>query len=289
MKTNILALLGIGTMILLSLSCKKDDRGSGTKAVFSYIADGYLVNFTDFSQNAVEYSWDFGDQSESSTKANPVHVYKSKGEFLVSLTVKNGEQTSTFTDTVLIIGPNIKIDGDFTDWEYVEYSHTNPENEGGTLLAIKTFASAGYLNFYLEGTSNFNLEVIDLYLDADNNPAVGFNTWMYPAGSGADFLLEGNLNSASPAESTGSVFQHAGAPADWAWNEIASFTEAVKFSKMSTIEGKKAIEFSIKRDVLGTMKNQVNFAILEMNSGWTEVGRLPISQKPESKFLPFKL
>jgi len=289
MKTNILALIGIGTMILLSLSCQKDDQGSGTKAVFSYIADGYLVNFTDFSQNAVEYNWDFGDQSEPSTKSNPVHVYKSKGEFLVSLTVKNGEQTSTFIDTVLITGPNIKIDGNFTDWEYVEYSHTNPENEGGTLLAIKTFASAGYLNFYLEGTSDFNLAVIDLYLDSDNNPATGFNTWMYPAGSGAEFLMEGNLNSASPAESTGSVFQHAGAPTDWAWNEIASFTEAIKFSKMVTAGGKKAIEFSIKRDLLGTMKNQVNFAILEMNSGWTEVGRLPISQKPESKFLPLKL
>lgn len=85
------------------------------KAVFSYVGDGYKVNFTDYSANAKEYLWEFGDTT-TSTLTNPIHVYHSKGEFLAKLTVTNGQETNTFVDTVFVAGPNIKIDGDFTDW-----------------------------------------------------------------------------------------------------------------------------------------------------------------------------
>lgn len=284
MKKNKWILLSVALATLIIVSCKKDDTSNTTKAVFSYIADGYKVNFTNFSTNALEYTWDFGDQSTGSTMSNPMHVFTKKGQYLVSLTAKNQSVTSTFIDTVLIIGPNIKIDGDFTDWAYVEYTHENMAGTGGSLLAVKTFASAGYLNFYLEGTSDFALAVIDLYIDSDNDPETGLKSWMYPAGSGADFLCEGNFNPENPAESSGDIFAHVGPGNDWNWNSVFSFADMIKFSEIKNNNGRKAIEFSIKRTGLGTLSKFVNFAIVESDGGWSEIGAIPLDQTDTSKF-----
>lgn len=289
MKKNKLILFCIASTILITVSCKKSDPSSGTKAVFSYIADGFKVNFTNFSTNTSEYEWDFGDQSPVSTLSNPTHVFPQKGQYLVTLTAKNQNETKTFLDTVLIIGPNIKVDGDFTDWAYVDYTYENPAGKGGSLLAIKTFASGSNLNFYLEGTADLNLAVIDIYLDTDNNPETGLKSWMFPVASGADFLCEGNVDIASPDASAGNVFAHVGPGNDWAWNAVSSFSSMIKFSKISENNGRKAIEFSIKRQGLGTLKKYVNFAIIESNSGWTEIGAIPFDQTPESKFAQITL
>lgn len=284
MKKNYWILISMAITMLITVSCEKDDSSSGTKAVFSYIADGYKVSFTNFSSNATNYVWEFGDNSATSTLKSPTHVFTAKGQYLVTLTAKAGDVTSSFTDTVLIIGPNIKIDGDFTDWTYVGYTYQNAAGTGGTLLGVKTYASAGYLNFYLEGTADFSLTVMDLYLDTDNNPETGLKSWMFPAGSGADYLCEGSVPGG-----WGDVFAHVGPGNDWNWNGIYSFSEVFQFSAFKTVEGKKVVEFSIKRSALGAMSKKVNFGIVESNEGWTEVGWMPVTQTPESKFLTIVL
>ncbi len=270
---------------LPNLSCKKEkNNASGVKAVFSYVADGFKVNFTDYSTNAKEYFWEFGD-NDTSILANPIHVYHAKGEFLAKLTVKNGQETSTFIDTVFIAGPNIKIDDDFSDWTYVEYSSINEGGSGGTLLGVKTFASASSLNFYLEGTEDLNLAIIDIYLDADNKPATGFQYWAYPDGSGADYLFEGSV-----PDGWGDVFFHTGGDNDgWSWDAVSDFETMLKFSEMKDVDGKKAIEFSIKRDGLGTLKNYVNFAIQESTEGYSVIGSIPTPELTTSKFGQIKL
>src|SRR5690606_15036528 len=105
---------------------------------------------------------------------------------------KKGDIVSTFTDTVTVIGPNIKIDGDFSDWEHVEYTHINEGTSGGNLLAVKTFATRTYLNFLVEGTVDMTLARMQIHFDTDKNPATGYPAWQYPAGSGSDFKLEGS-------------------------------------------------------------------------------------------------
>ncbi|RZL99582.1 MAG: PKD domain-containing protein, partial [Pedobacter sp.] len=191
MNKNHYFLAGLVAIIMFA-SCKKDEASNSTKAVFSYVADGYKVNFTNFSTGATSFRWDFGDGSgETSTARSPQHVFTRKGDFLVSLIAKNGSDSSRFVDTVSIIGPNIRIDGDFSDWQYVGYTHENTGGNGGTLLAVKTFASSDMLNFYIEGTPAMNIALFDMYIDSDNNPATGFSTFLYPAGSGADYLAEG--------------------------------------------------------------------------------------------------
>jgi gliding motility-associated-like protein len=46
------------------------------------------VNFTDTSTNAVGWQWDFGDGG-TSTQKDPVHIYTARGNYTVTLTVRN--------------------------------------------------------------------------------------------------------------------------------------------------------------------------------------------------------
>ena len=286
MKKNILYICGILLTMLAVNSCKKNDgAGSGTKAVFSYVADGFNVNFTNFSQNASEYSWDFGDGSnETSTKKAPQHIFKSKGDFLVTLTAKQGSATSKFTDTVSIIGPNIKVDGDFSDWQYVDYSFTNTAPSGGTLLAVKTFASSTDVYFYLEGTPAMQFAILDIYLDADNNPKTGFNTSQYPLGSGADYLIEGSL-----VGGWGSLYAHSGDPLSFSFSPTFDIADVMHYSAIKSVNGNNVIEFSIKKDKLGSTKGYINYAIVESTSGYAQLGAMPANNTAASGFGAIKL
>ncbi len=284
MKKNNFYLPVLSILMFTFSSCKKDNAGNGTKAVFSYVADGYKVNFTNFSTNAITYSWQFGDGSgETSTSRSPQHIFTKKGDFLVSLTAKSGSDSSKFVDTVSIIGPNIKIDGDFSDWQYVAYSHENTGSGGGTLLAVKAVASPDMINFYLEGTQDMNIALFDMYIDADNNPATGFSTYLYPAGSGADYLCEG------PPDPNGAVYKHSGPPSGFSFSPVASFAEAMNFSAIKPVAGKKAIEFSIKKSIIGPLSGFVNFCFIELTSGYSDIGKIPEALTPASKFIAIPL
>ena len=73
-------------------------------AVFVYTVDGLTVNFTNNSENADSYYWDFGD-GNNSTEENPSHTYEDGGEYTVSLTATSdlcGDVT--FTQTITING-----------------------------------------------------------------------------------------------------------------------------------------------------------------------------------------
>jgi PKD repeat protein len=56
------------------------------------------VAFTNASQGATSYSWNFGDSSGSSA-TNPVHTYSNPGTYTVSLTAYNDEGSDTRTRT----------------------------------------------------------------------------------------------------------------------------------------------------------------------------------------------
>lgn len=57
-------------------------------SAFTYNVISRTVSFTNTSQNAVSYAWDFGDGSTSS-EVSPVHVYAEDGEYEVSLTANS--------------------------------------------------------------------------------------------------------------------------------------------------------------------------------------------------------
>jgi PKD repeat protein len=60
------------------------------------------VQFTDSSENATSWNWDFGD-GMNSTDQNPMHTYSTAGNYTVNLTASNGNGTnSTFANITVL-------------------------------------------------------------------------------------------------------------------------------------------------------------------------------------------
>ncbi len=72
-------------------------------ANFTYLANGNNVQFTDTSQFAHRWLWDFGD-GDTSHQVNPQHLYGSGGDYTVQLIVYNGCSSDTFNMNISITG-----------------------------------------------------------------------------------------------------------------------------------------------------------------------------------------
>lgn len=75
----------------------------------------------------------------------------------------------------------------------------------------------------------------------------------------------------------------------WSWDAFSTFDEMINFSEIKNADGKRAIEFSIKKEGLGVLKNYVNFAIQQSADGWSLIGSIPVRELPASKFGRVKL
>ncbi|MDI9394945.1 MAG: NosD domain-containing protein [Euryarchaeota archaeon] len=60
------------------------------------------VQFTDLSQNAVEWNWDFGDGT-SSPEQNPQHIYTAAGNYTVALKASNINGTASKTAVITVL------------------------------------------------------------------------------------------------------------------------------------------------------------------------------------------
>jgi PKD repeat protein len=74
---------------------------------FAVSTDNFLqVTFTNFSQNATTYAWEFGDGNTSAEK-DPVHTYAEAGQYAVKLTVSNAAgESATRTENLTITDPD---------------------------------------------------------------------------------------------------------------------------------------------------------------------------------------
>ncbi len=82
---------------------KISDCTTTPSASFTYNVEGNFVYFTNESENATSYSWNFGDNQltpSTSTDENPVFNYTAGGSYTVSLTVSNGCSTDTYSTTI---------------------------------------------------------------------------------------------------------------------------------------------------------------------------------------------
>ncbi len=70
-------------------------------ASFSFVANQTTVAFTNNSQNATTYSWNFGDGS-SSNEESPTHTYANPGTYTVSLATSNNCGTSIIEQTIIL-------------------------------------------------------------------------------------------------------------------------------------------------------------------------------------------
>ena len=109
------------------------------KADFEYAVDGLTVSFTDKSENAVSYKWDFGD-GETAKTASPTHEYLSGGSYTVKLTVANedGETDSKEASVTVQGGAAAAVKAFFTS-----ASQTDRAGKFGLTIDFDATASQG--------------------------------------------------------------------------------------------------------------------------------------------------
>ena len=101
-------------VMLFMISCEKEEPPVTTDdpiASFQFEVDGtnfLQVAFTNFSQNASDYSWDFGD-GNTSTDESPTHTYAAGGSYEVVLTATNGSESAQRSETIMITDPNSQL------------------------------------------------------------------------------------------------------------------------------------------------------------------------------------
>jgi PKD repeat protein len=116
MKKLILYLLPLAMVSVLLFGCEEDEEAKPEPlARFTAVADEdnpFLFTFTNDSENADTYSWDFGD-GNTSTEMSPSHTYAEKGDYSVTLTAtgEGGEATSTKDITVTGATPLMLLTG----------------------------------------------------------------------------------------------------------------------------------------------------------------------------------
>ncbi len=101
-------------LLITVIGCKNDDETPSTDNVvasFQYeiSSTNFLeVAFTNFSQNATSYSWDFGD-GNTSTDENPTHIYATEGDYTVTLTARDGSDDAMFSEDITITDPDAAL------------------------------------------------------------------------------------------------------------------------------------------------------------------------------------
>lgn len=69
------------------------------EANFSFVLTGNTVTFNNTSEHALQYVWNFGDDSVSN-EINPTHQYAAPGNYVVTLTAENNCTTSVYQETI---------------------------------------------------------------------------------------------------------------------------------------------------------------------------------------------
>lgn len=87
----------IAGLLLMLVYCSKDE-GVEPTACFTFtaneIAEGDTMSFTNCSQNAASYLWDFGD-GNSKVEFEPTHKFRSPGTYNIMLVATNNDGSDT--------------------------------------------------------------------------------------------------------------------------------------------------------------------------------------------------
>lgn len=105
MKKRIFPLFLIA--ILLTFYSCRPDPGAGFTADKNDVLTDETVTFTNTSEDALSYEWDFGDGT-TTTEENPTHAYTATGTYTVTLTAfsKKDKKSDEATDVINVTVPN---------------------------------------------------------------------------------------------------------------------------------------------------------------------------------------
>ncbi|WP_299666565.1 PKD domain-containing protein [uncultured Polaribacter sp.] len=234
----------------LLMSCGDDTEVDTTENIvadFSFTSDRSTFTFTNLSEGATSYKWDFGDLYFYSYEENPVYSYDIKGgELTVTLTAYNDAGGEVYTSksivAPIVITTDIEIDGDFEEWDVVPYSEEFPD---ATIKKMKFYTKGANISIYFEGNKDMTLEVVDMQFNTDGNRDTGYTErWM---SLGADYLFEGSLSGQIP------LFSHSGVGGGFSYNWIGPQDSFETSGVISLDDETNAIEFSFPKSIFGTL------------------------------------
>jgi PKD repeat protein len=150
MKKILCLLLIFATLFIVS--CQKQPKASFDVAGSNF-KTGESVNFTNTSEDAASYEWDFGDGAKSTDKS-PSHSYATQGSYLVTLTAfsKNEKKKSSASNSVSITASNTG-GGSGSGLDF-NYSPANPVVGDLVSFTSQTTATSVSWDFGDGGSSN---------------------------------------------------------------------------------------------------------------------------------------
>jgi PKD repeat protein len=163
---------------------------------------GTATNFSNMSQNATSYAWDFGD-GRTSTQANPSNTYASVGTYTVKLTANNGNNCSSVVSKTIQVNalPSVSFTGNnvcqgtattFTNSTTgaTSYSWDFGDGSSSTLATpTRTYGTAGTYTVRLTATSGSNCSSVGTRtVQVYANPIAGFNASSVCAGTSLQFV-----------------------------------------------------------------------------------------------------
>lgn len=245
--------------VSLLAGCESDDSektsDGGIVADFSFTSDGSTFTFTNLSEGATSYRWDFGDLYFYSDEENPIYNYSIiGGELTVTLTAMNESGAEAYVSKTItapiIIVANIDIDGDFEDWDEIPYAYEFT----GSVKKMKYYTKGPNIDIYFEGGSDMSLEIVDMLFNVDEDNATGYNeNWNI----GAEYLFEGP----PVLGSWGSFYTHAGGNG-FSWDWIGLDGHGFESSGVVAIDGEtNAIEMRIPKSFFGTVGDTIEFGM----------------------------
>jgi PKD repeat protein len=274
MKNFAKIILPLFLAVIALNSCKEDPP----KADFLYDVDdvdGVTVTFTNLSERATSYEWDFGD-GNTSTEENPVHVYDASGTYTVTLTAEGEGGSDTFEEEFTLVKPAAIIDGTFSDWDDYTAIYSDPDAENGTLLEFKMTWDAAFLYLYVKGNASTG-PVIQVYFDKDNDGATGWDYWGAYDTPGLEYLLEYVVEDFTGAygDATKGATLFEATEDDWPWT-ITKATNAVSASsEWVNGTGTRTVEFTLARSLMPDLATTFRVSLNNSDVDWEVAGSLP--------------
>ncbi len=284
----------VAVVAMLVASCKP--AVEAPKARFSYDIDGLKVTFTNATKDADSFVWEFGD-GKTSTEVSPVHEYEAAGEYTVQLTAKNagGENKASEVLKLEKKAVEMKIDGDFSDWEQIPsellaVAKASEKSKYENLYEMRWYGDADNIYFYLEFSAEeydttdeggnpivgHVVNSVDMMIDFDNDPATGMLNYLWDKTVGTEWLPEIGDIYAENAFEGATLYQFTGATQDdWSWAEttVVGFINGCAPTKLAN--GHLAIEGAILRAMIPGGVKGCRVGVFTSNTDWAESGVLP--------------
>ncbi len=113
-------------------------------AGFAFLQSGDTIFVTNSTIEAQSYQWDFGD-GNTDTNENPVHVYSTPGNYLVTLVAFNSCGSDTLTLTINTVGINLHSLAPFNIWPNPSDGKFKVRGNFGAGSRMTVFNSSGIL------------------------------------------------------------------------------------------------------------------------------------------------